>query len=142
MRMRNFLALCLLAVSALTAAAKDIKEYVVTTTPQMSCQNCENRIKGNLRFEKGVKNIETDLENQQVVVTYDAEKTDESKLEAAFGKINYKVTKVEKKAGNKACDGKSSCSGEKKECDHKDANCCKGKEKKDTQDCCSKDKKK
>ena len=41
--------------------AKDIKTVVVTTTPQMHCNNCELKIKNNLRFEKGVKKIETDI---------------------------------------------------------------------------------
>ena len=37
---------------ALVAMAKDIKTVVVTTQPQMHCENCEKKIKGNLRFEK------------------------------------------------------------------------------------------
>ena len=43
---------------ALVAMAKDIKTVVVTTQPQMHCENCEKKIKGNLRFEKGVKEIQ------------------------------------------------------------------------------------
>lgn len=132
--MKKFLTICLIAGGVLTAAAKEIKEYVVTTTPQMSCQNCENRIKGNLRFEKGVKNIETDLEHQRVTVTYDADKTDEAKLEEAFGKLNYKVTKIEKK-GNEA--SKKECTHGKGECDHKSGDCCNGKaQKTEKKDCC------
>lgn len=46
-----------------------------TTSPQMHCENCENKIKGNLRFEKGVKKIVTDIDSQTVTVTYDADKT-------------------------------------------------------------------
>ncbi|MDE5714149.1 MAG: heavy-metal-associated domain-containing protein [Muribaculaceae bacterium] len=121
--MKKYLLLFLLAFVAMTAAAKNIREYVVTTTPQMSCQNCEKRIKGNLRFEKGVKKVDTDLKNQRVTVTYDADKTDEKKLEEAFGKLNYKVIKIEEcddsaNTSDKAtCTGShTGCSGEKKEC--------------------------
>ena len=122
--MKKFLTLSLLAIGALSLYAKDIKEYVVTTQPPMSCQNCENRIKGNLRFEKGVKKIETDLEHQRVIVTYDADKTNETNLEEAFGKLNYKVTKIEGNdstscavqnhdcKGNAACQGKTECYGQ------------------------------
>lgn len=78
-------------VFCLSIFAKDIKELVVTTTPPMSCQNCENTIKGNLRFEKGVKKIETNLSDQRVTVEYDADKTTPEKIEEAFGKIGYKV---------------------------------------------------
>ena len=129
--MKKLLALSLLAIGALSLYAKDIKEYVVTTQPPMSCQNCENRIKGNLRFEKGVKKIETDLEHQRVTVTYDADKTNEANLEEAFGKLDYKVTKIETNdstacQGKKHdCKGKAGCQG-KKECNG-GSGCCKNK---------------
>ena len=71
--------------------AKDIQELIVTTTPPMSCQNCENKIKGNLRFEKGVKKIETNLTGQRVTIEYDADKTNPEQIENAFHKIGYNV---------------------------------------------------
>ena len=74
--------------------AKDIQELVITTTPPMSCQNCENKIKGNLRFEKGVKKIETNLKDQRVVIEYDADKTSPEKIEQAFEKIGYHIEEV------------------------------------------------
>ena len=92
--MKKFLICMFMALGSMTIYAKDIKEYVVTTNPQMSCQNCENKIKGNLRFEKGVKKVETNLKEQTVTVTYDADKTNEAKLAEAFGKLNYEVKKV------------------------------------------------
>ena len=33
----------------------------MTTTPQMHCSGCENRIKQNIRFGKGVKAITTSM---------------------------------------------------------------------------------
>lgn len=80
-------------LSATAALAKDIKTFCVTTTPQMHCANCENKIKNNLRFEKGVKDIATDIPSQTVTVSYDSDKTNEANLTAAFGKIGYQVTK-------------------------------------------------
>ena len=73
----------------MAAVAKDIKTVVVTTTPQMHCENCENRIKNNLRFEKGVKNIETNIEKQTVTITYDADKTTVEKILKGFEKFKY-----------------------------------------------------
>lgn len=35
---------------AVSAMAKDIRKVIVTTTPKMHCEACENKIKGNLRF--------------------------------------------------------------------------------------------
>lgn len=115
--MKRILIACAVALGAISIYAKDIKEMVVTTTPQMTCQNCENKIKGNLRFEKGVKNVETDLAAQTVKVTYDAEKTDESKITKAFEKLNYKVSPAGKhkcESEAKKCSG--CCNSDKKEC--------------------------
>lgn len=41
-----------------TCFAKDIKIVVLNTDPQMHCANCESKIKNNIRFEKGIKEIE------------------------------------------------------------------------------------
>jgi len=78
------------------ASAKDIKTLVVTTTPQMHCASCENKIKGNLRFEKGVRRIETNIPQQTVTIEFDAEKTSADVLVKAFGKFGYKATEVKK----------------------------------------------
>lgn len=42
---------------------REIKTVFFTTTPQMHCAACENKIKNNLRFEKGIKSIETSVPN-------------------------------------------------------------------------------
>ncbi len=100
------LAMSLLAVSAY---AKDIKTLVVTTTPQMHCNACETRIKKNIRFEKGVKEIATSIPDQTVTITYDADKNTADKLIESFGKFGYKAVavkpgeKVQKHEGEK-CD--------------------------------------
>ena len=44
-----------------TCFAKDIKIVVLNTDPQMHCANCESKIKNNIRFEKGIKEIETNF---------------------------------------------------------------------------------
>lgn len=42
-------------------AAPEKAVAVFKLTPRMTCSNCENKIKSNLRFEKGVSEIVTDL---------------------------------------------------------------------------------
>jgi mercuric ion binding protein len=54
---------------------REIKTVVFTTTPQMHSAACENKIKNNLRFEKGIKSIETSVPDQTVTVKYNADKT-------------------------------------------------------------------
>ena len=89
---------------AMGTQAKVVKTLVVTTQPQMHCDGCETKIKGNLRFEKGVKSIETNVEAQRVTITYDADKTKPETLINAFGKFGYKATEVkeEKKEESKS----------------------------------------
>ena len=108
--MKKLILFSFMVFGALSLYAKDIKQMVVTTSPKMSCENCENKIKGNLRFEKGVKKVETSLADQTVIVTYDADKTDEEKIAKAFEKLNYKVSKTTSECSEE----KSSCSGCKK----------------------------
>ena len=70
--MKKILLLLIAALTMTMASAKDIKTVVLTTVPQMHCENCEKRIKENIRFEKGVKKIVTDVEHQTVTITYEA----------------------------------------------------------------------
>ena len=103
--MKKSLIIMMLAMVAIAASAKDIKTVIFTTTPQMHCANCEAKIKGNLRFEKGVKEIKTDIEAQKVFVTYDADKTTEKKLQDSFEKFGYKAAKTTKDAKVAVHDG-------------------------------------
>jgi copper chaperone CopZ len=115
--------LTMLLIAAVTFA-KDIKTVVVTTMPQMHCESCETKIKGNLRFEKGIKSVETNIDDQAVTIQYDADKTNEEAIMKAFGKFGYQASKKEaaqKECEKKECNGKHECS-EKKECD-KNADC-------------------
>ncbi|MCM1290463.1 MAG: cation transporter [Prevotella sp.] len=78
-----------------TSFAKDIKEVVLTTEPEMECANCENKIKNQLRFEKGIKEINTDIPSQTITLKYDADKTTVDKLKASLLKIGYESREVE-----------------------------------------------
>lgn len=86
--MKNTL-IILLSSLLLMAGGKDLRVLVMTPTPQMHCESCENKIKKNLRFEKGVTKIETSVKEQTVTVTYDATKTDVKKIQAAMKEIGY-----------------------------------------------------
>ena len=103
---------------ATTAFGKDIKTVVFRTTPEMHCNNCETKIKNNLRFEKGVKEIVTDLGDKTVTVKYDADKTTVEALIKGFAKIKYSAVPVtEKKEGEKStCPEKTTCPEEMEEC--------------------------
>lgn len=113
--MKKFFITLITLVFTVSIYAKDLRELIVTTNPPMSCQNCENKIKGNLRFEKGIKKIETNLSGQRVTVEYDADKTNPANIEEAFKKIGYNVEVItsDKEASpkEKAKEAAHTCSG-------------------------------
>ena len=74
----------------------EVRPLVVTTTPEMHCEGCENKIKKNIRFVKGTKKIETSVPNQTVTIVYDGRKTTYTDFESAFKKIGYSIKKVKK----------------------------------------------
>lgn len=70
---------------------------VFNVQPEMNSENDENNIKTNLRFEKGVNEISTDIQAKTVRVVYDANKIDVPRLIEAFANIGFKATEVEPK---------------------------------------------
>ena len=74
--------------------AKDIKTIVLKTQPEMHCTGCEKKIKDNIRFEKGVKSITTNLDDKTVTIEYDADKTNVKNIIEGFKKINYEASEV------------------------------------------------
>ena len=92
--MKKVLVLGAMMLTAVVGLAKDIKTVVFTTNPEMHCENCEKKIKGNLRFEKGIKSIKTDLDSKTVTIEYDADKTTVEKIIEGFKKIRYEAIEV------------------------------------------------
>ncbi len=141
--MRKVIMTLAIALVGVAAQAKDIKTVIFTTQPQMHCAGCEKKIKGNLRYEKGVKRIDTDVEQQKVTVKYDADKTSVCKLQAAFDKIGYKASQVT--TDEKGCCKDNQAKAEKKDCckdnqaKAEKKGCCKDNQAKtEKKGCCSK----
>lgn len=84
---KYLLIVSLCALCAFSAFAKTDKQ-VVTFYVDVHCQGCIDKIYKNIAYEKGVKDLQCDLETKTVVVTYDANKTDIPTLQAAFAAIN------------------------------------------------------
>ena len=102
--------LATVAALLLAVAGSGLRVLVLTPAPVMHCDNCENKIKGNLRFEKGIVKIETDRDKQTVTVTYNPEKTSPEAIQAAMKKIGRETTVVSdnpvEKGTKKGKDGK------------------------------------
>ena len=130
--MKKIMTVTAMLVFAISMFAKDIKTVVFTTLPQMHCENCENKIKGNLRFEKGIKQITTSVPDQKVTIEYDADKTTPENIAKGFAKIGYEATVITGEAKKKGCSG---CS---KKADATKGNCCKKNGEKKEGSCCKK----
>ena len=96
---------------ALTVAAvcnaKDIKTVVLKTNPEMHCSGCEKKIKDNIRFEKGVKDIRTNLDDKTVTIEYDADKTNVEAIIKGFKKINYEACEANPAPAKKETDAET-----------------------------------
>lgn len=104
MRTKRWMATCVVALLSVTVVlAKDIR-VVVFKVSQMHCEKCEKKVKDNMRFEKGLKDISTEVKTKMVTITYDAEKTNVKKLQAGFSKFSYEAefVKETKKDDQKA----------------------------------------
>lgn len=128
--MKRYVSLFFALAVTVTLFAADKVRTTFTVTPAMVCENCENKIKSNLRFEKGVKAIETSLKDQTVAIEYDPDKTSIEKFESAFKKIGYDAsiaTEAAPKCPNATqrtcCKSKSNCTGPKKNCTGHNTKC-------------------
>lgn len=82
-----------LLLACFVAFAAEKKTEVFTLDHQMS-QACEKKIKENLRFEKGISKIETNLKGNTITITYDPAKTDTEKILQGFKKIGFNALAV------------------------------------------------
>ena len=95
-------AVFLFTVGAVSAQDKKVekkpnnKEAQVVFSVNMHCDGCEQKVKKNIPFEKGVKDLTTDLSKQLVTVTYLTDKTDKAKLKKAIEKLGYTCEEVKK----------------------------------------------
>ena len=90
---KNLLVAFMLVLAGNTFANTKDDTLVVTTNPQMHCENCEKKIKSNIRFVKGTKKIDTSVKEQKVTIIYDSKKATYKDFVAAFKKIGYEIKK-------------------------------------------------
>ena len=70
----------------------EIKE--VTFKAHIHCANCVKKVRENISFEKGVKDLHICMEDQIIAVKYDASKTNEETLKKAINKLGVEVKGV------------------------------------------------
>lgn len=76
-------------------ADKKKKKETVTFVTNLFCINCQTKIERHLSWEKGVKEIKTDLDKKTVTIQYDPAKTNEETLKKVIVDLEYTCEKVE-----------------------------------------------
>ena len=86
-------AVAMLMGSACMSAQTAQENYVKQTfNASIRCENCVKRVQDNVAaLGEGVKGVEVNLEKKQVVVEYDANKTNPENIIAGFEKIRVKA---------------------------------------------------
>lgn len=106
MKTKRIVAAFVVALCSVVAVmAKDIR-VVEFKVSQMHCEICERKVVNNMKHEKGLKELATEVKSRKVTITYDAEKTNVKKLQEGFKKFDYeaefvKETKKEDKKAKK-----------------------------------------
>ena len=73
----------------------------VTFVTSLDCGHCATKIKENVSFEKGVKDLSVDVPTKTVTITYNPAKTDTLKLGKAIRDLGYTAKVVDMKEINK-----------------------------------------
>ena len=85
-------------VSAQQVKKVSNKEEQVVFLVNMDCHSCEEKIKKNIPFEKGVKDLTTNLDKKLVTIKYQTSKTDKDKLKKAIEKLGFTCEEVKEQA--------------------------------------------
>ncbi len=94
-------ALMAIAIILFTSAAfaqKQVPKKVETVVfnVEMDCHSCANKIKNNIPYEKGVKDLKVDFKNQKVTLVYKTKATTKEALKKAIEKLKFKVTEAKR----------------------------------------------
>ena len=93
--MKQIMMMLVLVAMTLTASAGNKKKAqtvkTVTFNVSMHCENCQKKIEGTIGWEKGVKDLKTNLKEKTVTIKYDSQKTTPEKLQKGIEKLGYKT---------------------------------------------------
>ncbi len=95
--MKNIINVLMISLALLLGAVQ-LRQLVVKPTPQMHCEKCENKIKKQLSYERGVRKVDTSLDKQTITITYDGSKTNKEKLQKSLSDIGYTTQVVKDEA--------------------------------------------
>jgi len=89
----------LFVVLLLSCNAKPVKPVLknVVFLTTIECENCARKVRENVSFEKGVRDLKIDVPSKTVGIQFDANKTDTLTLKKSINKLGYKAVVVDYK---------------------------------------------
>ena len=81
----------------------------VKLSTEIDCSSCEEKIKKQLAFTKGVVDVETSVEENTVIVKYRNKRTSVEKIIESLAEIDYKAEVVPEKTHTPRPRPKRSC---------------------------------
>lgn len=95
--MKKIIIIAIAAIMALPfasfdASAQKKKLEEVTFSCNLHCNSCVNKVKENISYERGVKDLKVSLDEQSIYVKFDPSKTSVEKLQKAIGKLGYEAS--------------------------------------------------
>jgi len=93
----TFAAAAALVLAGLSGEAKVVKPVLkkVVYCTDLDCEDCAKKIRENVSFEKGVKDLSVDVPTRQVAIAFDSAKTDTLTLRKSLNKLGYSARVVE-----------------------------------------------
>lgn len=100
-------AMILFTVSADAKVKNNKKDAEVTFITSIDCPSCVKKLEAKLPFEKGVKDLEINLEERTIWFRYNPKKTTKEKLAKAIENLGFTATeKVEESVENTQTENK------------------------------------
>ena len=95
--MKKIILVCLVALfgigvaNAQEPAKAKVKAVTTEFVTDIDCAGCAKKITNTIPYEKGVKDVQVDVDTKIVTITYDPAKTNDEALVKAFTKIKIKA---------------------------------------------------
>lgn len=89
---KNIMAIGLIFILGSFAIQKETKTIGIKTSAV--CAMCKERIERDLVFEKGIKQVNVNLESKTITVTYRVDKTNPQNIRRAIAKLGYWADEV------------------------------------------------
>lgn len=129
--MKKIVFASIMAIFILTSGslyAQETSKYeVVKIKVSMTCDHCKQTIEKNIAFEKGVKDLDVNLETKMITITYNKEKTSPEQLEVAIQKLDFKTEIIEVSCTGHNGTTDHKCNKSKADCKQSKKSCCESK---------------